>query len=172
MKQDARISSTRRSVRTTGLLFGALILHTFFQVVPPVAAEDAAGTPAATPEAAKEEEKPELINTGVIANSGSVPTGSAVNVSTQGAAPGDESSVIRASVSQASRGKCVATLSNGSETNTYSTRFRVVGTNESGAQAVKRTFAATLKPGQEITRDVTCKPEYSMSVVLVSASKR
>lgn len=155
------------------LLPGLLVISsaTFVFGVASAGAEDSA-TPPPSDKPADAKAKEEPIATGVIANSGSVPTGSAVDVNTQGATPGDEASVIQGSVSQASRGKCSATVTNGSEENTYSVRYRVVGTDERGNSALKKSFSAVLKPSQSQTREVSCKPEYRMQIVLLSATKR
>ncbi len=153
------------------------LLLLLFAFVSPVAAqvkqESGADAPAEKQEEAKKEkENTDVIRTGVIANSGEYASGNAVNVDTQGAAPGDESSTIQGSVSQVGRGMCKATVTNSSEENTYHVRFRVVGTSENGVAAVKKTFSATLKPSETENRELKCKDNYRMQVVLLSARKR
>lgn len=146
-----------------------------FALCSPVAAQEATGTPTESSGEkveAKEKENTDVIRTGVIANSGEYASGNAVNVDTQGAAPGDESSTIQGSVSQVGRGLCKATVTNSSEENTYHVRFRVVGTSENGVAAVKKTFSATLKPSETENRELKCKDNYRMQVVLLSARKR
>ncbi len=154
------------------ILLLALACPVSAQEEPAAGGEAMGGEATEKKEAAAKEESTDVIRTGTIASSGEYASGNAVDVDTQGSAPGDEPSTIQGSVSQIGRGKCRASITNSSEENTYSVRFRVIGTNERGAVAIKKTFSATLKPSQTQNRKLACKDNLRMQVVLLSANKR
>ncbi|HQH27288.1 MAG TPA: hypothetical protein PLP17_07825, partial [Oligoflexia bacterium] len=94
-----------------------------------------------------------------------------LDISTDGATPGDDQNVISASVSQIGRGECQATITNTSNVNSYSVSFKVVGRNERGSKLVDKSYSASLKPQQKVTRQMDCPAEANMEVVLQSARK-
>lgn len=145
----------------------------------PALAQDAGGAPpttgAAVPatetvkEPVKEKEKEEVVKTGVIASSTKTGSFAAIDVETSGASPGDEASVISASIVRGRDNECVARVTNGGA-KTYSVSFAVVGTTQSGSKPLNNTYSATLKPKAVVERTVNrCAADLNLAVVLKSA---
>lgn len=135
-------------------------------------AEDAEPPPTADPAKAvpaKKEEKPEVIKTGVIASSTKTGAFAAVDVETSGAAPGDEQSVIAASIIRKNRDECVARLiNNGGKS--YSVSFNVEGVNARGAKTLNKSYSATIAPKATIERQIgRCDEDLNLAVNLRSA---
>jgi hypothetical protein len=122
--------------------------------------------------AVQKEQVEENVRTGIIAGSTRVRDSRAFNVETGAAAPGDETSVIYASVSYVGNDRCEAKVTNNSPENAYSVSFRVIGQDRRGSEALRKSYSASLKPKESVTRSLRCKKEYSMAVVLKSAKKR
>ena len=124
--------------------------------------------------AAKDDSEQETVKIGVIASQRSIGGGgaSAIDVETAGAAPGDELSVIMGSVAPSGNGKCLATVTNSSEENSYSVRFAVEGYNERGNRTLHRNFSAMIRPKSTIERTVSCRDNLNLQVKLKSARKR
>ena len=119
---------------------------------------------------AKEEEPEPVAKSGeIIASSGSTGRFAAIGVGTIGAAPGDDQSVIGASVSRGKGDSCVAKIINSGK-KSYSVSFAVVGKTQSGGNAFRRSFSATVKPGGSVERSVSgCSEDVNVGVVLNSA---
>ena len=163
-----KINKTSYVTLLAGISAAVLLL---LALHPIAAAEDEA--PQKQPVKAEKKDKPEVVEKvqiGTIASSGSFGQSHTTNVQTDGAAPGDEANVISGGVSRSGRDQCTATMTNTSQTNTYSVSFKVVGRNEGGSKTVEKSYSATLKPKQRITRDLRCG-DANMEVVLQSAKK-
>ncbi len=139
----------------------------------PVAAQDAPKkAEQKTDKKAEPSKVEEKVQTGTIASTGRFGGGvTGLDISTDGATPGDDQNVISASVSQIGRGECQATITNTSNVNSYSVSFKVVGRNERGSKLVDKSYSASLKPQQKVTRQMDCPAEANMEVVLQSARK-
>ena len=117
----------------------------------------------------KKEEKPEVIKTGVIASSTKTGSFAAIDVETAGASPGDEASVIAASVLRPKRDQCIAkVINNGSKP--YSVNFSVEGVNARGAKVVNTSYSATIPAKGSIERQIArCDSDLNIGINLRSA---
>jgi len=135
-------------------------------------ADDDQPPPAADPSKAvpeKKEEKPETIKTGVIASSTKTGSFAAIDVETSGAAPGDEASVISASVLRPKRDVCIAKVMNNG-TKPYSVNFAVEGVNQRGAKTLNTSYSATIPPKGSIERQIPrCDSDLNIGINLRSA---
>lgn len=131
--------------------------------------ENTAPAKSSSDAASKKEEKKELVKTGVIASSSTIPDRGAVDVETSGSSPGDETSVVTGSISRTGRTECTAKIINNGE-KSYSVSFAVEGTNKRGAKVLSRYFSATVKPKGTVEKVVTgCAEDLNMGVNLKSA---
>ncbi len=158
------------SYEKRALLLG-LMCSVSFAVAQPATAQPEEGKPIAppAPSASATPEKKEVVKTGVIASNTRTGAFAAIDVVTSGAAPGDEASVISASISRTKRGQCVARVINNG-TKTYAVSFAIVGTNKQGAKALNHPYSATVKPKETIERlETRCDDELNLAVLLKSA---
>ncbi|MCC6932985.1 MAG: hypothetical protein IT292_06995 [Deltaproteobacteria bacterium] len=119
--------------------------------------------------AAEPEEK---VVTGVIASQGNAPGNTPTSIDSASEAPGDEAGVITGSIERRGSSSCQAILSNNSKKNSYSVSFAVIGKDARGSQVLKRTYSATIKAQQSLTREVNgCAKGLSLSVLVSSARK-
>ncbi len=120
----------------------------------------------------EKQERPgeEKVRTGVVASFGSYKNTANVD-SASTPSPGEESSAITGSVSRVSSGRCQAKINNNSAQNSYAVSFAVVAQTASGGTGNSRSFSATVKPKQSVSRDVPCDADKNLQVVLKSARK-
>lgn len=117
----------------------------------------------------KEEEAEPVAKPGeIIASSGATGNFAAVPVASNGSAPGDNPSVLSASVNRTKGNNCVAKMINSGK-KTYSVYFAVVGSQMNGSQVFRRTYSVTVKPGSSVERTVNgCGDVPNVNVVLSS----
>ena len=121
---------------------------------------------------AEEQKAEEVFTKGVISSSVRGKGQDSVNAPGISDSPGDVQSVVMGSVSYAKGGSCLATLRNNSKENSYSVKFQVIAEDSKGNRMLKRSFAATLKPGEVISRDVSgCPNEAVLKLVITSGNK-
>lgn len=136
------------------------------EVAPPQEVPAAAATEKPA-EVVKEPE--EKVHTGTIASSGRFGTTGGVDVDSSGASPGDEVSVVSASIVRKSKNECVAKLNNNGK-KTYSVSFTVIGEDRRGNKVISRTFSGSVAPKGTLERQVnSCREDLNLSVQLNSA---
>ncbi len=129
------------------------------EVVPTVAA-----TPAPTPT-----EPEEKVRTGKIASTGRFGTTGGVDVDSAGASPGDEPSVVSASISRKSKTECTAKIINNGK-KSYSVSFTVLGEDQRGSRVLNRSFSGSVASKGTLERQISgCRDDLNLSVQLNSA---
>lgn len=123
-----------------------------------------AATPAPTPK-----EPEEKVRTGKIASTGRFGTTGGVDVDSAGASPGDEPSVVSASIVRKSKTECTAKIINNGQ-KSYSVSFTVVGEDHRGNKVLNRSFSGSVASKATLERQVTgCRDDLNLSVQLNSA---
>jgi hypothetical protein len=139
-----------------------------------MAPDDSMGNPES--EDSKKEEKeeiPEVIRPGVLSSSGRYVGIATADTSTSVSAAGDEVvTPIGGSVSRLNDEECRSVITNSSPENTYSVSYYVVGSTQSGSQALKKYFSATLGPQASKENIFNCRKGLNLNFVLSSGKKR
>jgi hypothetical protein len=117
------------------------------------------------------EAKFKVLKPGVIAGYGTVLEDTAVQADTSNSVPGEEASPISGGISKGKNGRCNVVLTNSHEKKSYSVSFSVVSSTGSGGSGTSRGYSATLPPKKSITREVPCKEDENMQVVLRSGKQ-
>ena len=135
------------------------------QVIPEQAPA-AVATPA--PEATPKEPE-EKVRTGAIASTGRFGTTGGVDVDSAGASPGDEPSVVAASISRKNRTECIAKIINNGK-KSYSVSFTVLGEDHRGNRVINRSFSGSVASKGTLERQISgCRDDLNLSVTLNSA---
>ena len=120
--------------------------------------------PEATPK-----EPEEKVRTGKIASTGRFGTTGGVDVDSAGASPGDEPSVVSASISRKSKTECTAKIINNGQ-KSYSVSFTVLGEDHRGNRVLNRSFSGSVASKETLERQITgCRDDLNLSVQLNSA---
>ncbi len=139
----------------------------------PAAAPNSSAASSAPSGGANGEEKDakqpeESVKKGVIASFGRHREATAVDTATT-PAQGDEQSAISGSVSR-NKNNCVAKITNNGK-NSYSVSFAVKGTNPRGTQTFRRSYSASLKPSEEVSREMNCQKDDNIEIEILTSRK-
>ena len=108
------------------------------------------------------------MKTGILASQVNAMRAGAVDVSTDGAAPGDEGGVIGASVSVVAK-SCVVRITNSGE-KAYSVSYELIGKDLSGSQKLTRSFSSSIGPGKSVEQKTSgCSGDLNLFVNVKSA---
>jgi hypothetical protein len=167
---------------STGLKLTAIFLLAFMCNGAAVAQEDQEDMGTLVPdefkenaegEEEKEKEIPEVITPGVLSSSGRYLGSASTDTSTSVSAAGDEAvTPIGGSVNRINDEECRSVITNSSDKNTYSVSYYVIGTTQSGSQAFKKFFSATLAPQASKENIFSCRKGLNLDFVLSSGKKR
>lgn len=130
----------------------------------------ASSSGAATSDGAKKrEEEKEVVQTGILASQVNAGLSQSVDVSTDGAAPGDTAGVLAANVSVVERGTCVVKVMNNGK-KSYSVSYELVAKDYSGNKKFTRFFSSTLRPGKSAEQRTSgCDGKLNLYVDIKSA---
>lgn len=123
--------------------------------------------------AAAEGEKPKektKLEPGVIASFGEYQGEATVDVNTSLEVLGDEASPIQASVQRLGGDRCKAILANASKKDSWSVRYRIIGTR-GGRRVVSKSFSGRFRPGEEKTHELRCDKDVNMAVEIRGGKK-
>jgi len=132
-------------------------------------------TPPAGGEAAEEapEKKEEIVlKPGVIASYGQAPRTTSVSVTGTGVAPGDEPSPVSGNIKQLGNEECDVVLENSSEELAFSVSYAVVGFDNRGNEAFKKTYLDSIGPKKTASHRFDCKKGLSVQVHLRSGKSK
>lgn len=164
-----------------------LLISTLLIALPSALAQSGqqpASTPSAEQQAAdsqtdsdkakeKEEEEnddPDELQAGVVASFGKFSKTAAISTSGDTEVSGG-ASVISGSVTRKGKKDCVAKLISNTKDSSYSVRYRVRGFSMDGKMKMDKSYTATVRPGETVTRTLRCKPKLNMQVVISSGRK-
>lgn len=119
--------------------------------------------------AKKKEEEKEVVQTGILASQVNAGLSQSVDVSTDGAAPGETPGVLAANVSVVERGTCVVKVMNNGK-KSYSVSYELVAKDYSGNKKFTRFFSSTLRPGKSAEQRTSgCDGKLNLYVDIKSA---